>query len=73
MGTFLIVLGALVAVLCGGCTLLALADMGLNDPFTGLALLVGGVPFAIGVGVLFLGIAVNKHKAKRAAEDSKIP
>ena len=73
MGTFLIVLGALVAILCGGCTLLALSDMGLNDPFTGLALLVGGVPFAIGIGVLFVGIAVNKHKEKRATEDRNAP
>lgn len=73
MGTFLIVLGALVAVLCGGCTLLALSEMGLNDPFTGVALVVGGVPFAVGIGLLCVGIAVNKHKEKRAAEDSHTP
>lgn len=73
MGNFLIVLGALVAVLCGGCTVLALSDMGLNDPFTGVALVVGGVPFAIGLGILFVGIAVNKHKEKREAENSRQP
>ncbi len=73
MGTFLIVLGALVAILCGGCTLLALSDMGLNDPFAVAALVVGGVPFAIGIGILFIGIAVNKHKEKRAAEDQNAP
>ena len=73
MGTFLIVLGAIVAVLTGGCTLMFLADTGLNDPFAPLAWIFGGIPFVLGLGLLFVGLAVNKHKAKREAADSQNP
>jgi hypothetical protein len=77
MGTFLIVLGSLVAILCGGCTLLALSDMGLNSQFSALAFLFGGVPFAIGICLLLIGLAVNKRTrridmAKKAAADTRL-
>jgi hypothetical protein len=68
MGTFLIVLGAIVAVLTGGCTLMFFAGSGFNDPFAPVALVFGGIPFLVGIGLLFIGLAVNKHKIKRENE-----
>ena len=73
MGKFLIVLGGIIAGLSGGCSLLFFADMGVNDPFSGAILVIGGIPFVIGIGLLLVGIAVNKHKAKRAAQDRQTP
>ncbi|MEJ6708050.1 MAG: hypothetical protein QNK92_04430 [Amylibacter sp.] len=52
-----------------GVTLMFLADSGLNDPFAPLAWVFGGIPFILGVGLLFVGLAVNKYKAKRESTD----
>jgi hypothetical protein len=68
MGKFLIVFGAIVALISGGCTLAVLSDTTFNDPFIGLVFLIGGVPFVVGIGILLIGVAVNKHVQKRATE-----
>jgi hypothetical protein len=69
MGKFLIVFGAIVALISGGCTLAVLSDTTFNDPFIGLVFLIGGVPFVIGIGILLVGMVVNRHSAKRTTED----
>ncbi len=73
MGKFLIVLGSIIAVLSGGCSLLAVAESGLDDLFIGYVVIFGGVPFVFGTILLLVGIAVQKHKVKREASGSQNP
>ena len=60
----LITVGGLIAGLCGLCTLVfATSDMGGRSgigPMAPIALVIGGIPTAIGVGLIFLGRAMYR-------------
>jgi hypothetical protein len=62
-GWLLIAIGGLIATLCGLCTLAfvfigvasSAQSSGGGAGLVGLALIVGGIPIALGVGLIFLG------------------
>lgn len=68
MGGLLLVVGWLIALLTGGCTLFFLFQM-LSDAITGnpyvgvsdigLLLIIGGVPFLVGVGIIKIGSLIR--------------
>jgi hypothetical protein len=69
-GAALMAVGVLVMALCGICSTCGVI-MGLTDPTfgggdtIGLVLLIGGVPFAIGLGTFFAGKALRGRPLER--------
>ena len=65
LGGILLAVGILIAGLSGLCSLIFFATE-ITSPYTktsdliGMLLVVGGIPFAIGVGPIFLGRHLNK-------------
>ncbi len=59
MRTFLIVVSVLIMVLSGGCSLIFMSDGGMRN--WGEAILVlGGIPFAVGLVIFVLALRMNK-------------
>jgi hypothetical protein len=71
-GVMLIVVGLLLAALCGLCTLVvagtslaALGDpRGYGGGMVGIALLLGGVPTLLGLGMIFAGVTLLRSARK---------
>ena len=69
-GGILIAIGILIAGASGLCSIAVLTDSG---EFAGpemwpLVLMIGGIPFAIGVGMVFGGRAIIRSAARRESE-----
>jgi hypothetical protein len=72
-GVMLIVVGLLLAALCGLCTLVV-AGVSLSAPhdpqgyggggMVGIALLIGGVPTVLGAGMIFAGVMLLRSARK---------
>lgn len=64
MAKFFMVIGVIIMVLSGGCSLLFLGD--LNSPYVdiGTVAVIGGVPFAVGL-IVFLLAKASQGKTKQ--------
>ena len=65
MAKFFIVIGIITMVLSGGCSLLVIGDayVGFGD-----VLLIGGIPFAVGLLVVLLARVAQRRKEAREHE-----
>ncbi len=65
-GTF-VILGACIAFLSGLCSLMAIIpnlSEGMNSSFFWMVFFIGGIPFAVGVGMFFLGVMIERRSIK---------
>ena len=76
-GGLLLAIGLVIAALCGLCTgiflINALVSSGSEAEFGLLALIIGGIPTLIGIGLVFLGRHLLRKAAVRDAQQEQAP
>lgn len=67
--TLFINIGALIVIFSGGCTLYSILisakNEGLNGEWVLLCLIVGGIPFLLGLGSYYIGKKIRKNETEK--------